>query len=133
MWNIDHHTADVRVTITADRLSELFADAVRALTQVMEPEGSSSRRDIVFGVKLEAADSTALLVDFLNEALTASHIHRVAFTDVNYQSFEPTKLAATLIGQKVRGFGEDVKSVTYHGAHVTFGEGGWSVTLVLDI
>jgi SHS2 domain-containing protein len=133
MWSIDHHTADVRLTITADRLSELFADAVRALTAVMEPEGPASRGDIVFGVVLEAADSTALLVDFLNEALTASHIHRVAFTGVNYQSFEPTKLAATLVGQKVRGFGEDVKSVTYHGARVMFGEGGWAVTLVLDI
>jgi SHS2 domain-containing protein len=57
----------------------------------------------------------------------------VAFTGVDFQSFEPTTLAATLIGQKVRGFGEDVKSVTYHGARVTFGQGGWSVTLVLDI
>jgi len=133
MWSIDHHTADVRVTVTADELSELFADAVRALTAVMEPEGSTGRRDAAFGVRLDASDSTALLVDFLNEALTASHIHRVAFTDVDFQSFEPTRLAATLIGQKVRGFAEDVKSVTYHEARVTHGEGGWSVTLVLDI
>jgi len=133
MWSIDHHTADVRLTVTADELSELFADAVRALTAVMQPEGSTSRHDVAIGVRLDASDSTALLVDFLNEALTASHIHRVAFTDVDFQSFEPTSLAATLIGQKVRGFGEAVKSVTYHGARVAFGEGGWAVTLVLDI
>jgi SHS2 domain-containing protein len=133
MWAIDHHTADVRVHVTAGSLRELFADAVRALTEVMEPQASTSRNDAAFAVNVDAADSTPLLVDFLNAALTASHIHRFAFTDVDFQSFEPTRLAATLIGQRVRGFAEDVKSVTYHEARVAREGQVWSVTLVLDI
>ena len=133
MWAIDPHTADVRIRITAGSLRGLFADAVRALTAVMEPEGSTSRRDVAVAVALDAADSTSLLVDFLNAALTASHIHRYAFTDVEFRSFEPTKLEATLIGQQVRGFAEDVKSVTYHGASVARVGEEWTVTLVLDI
>jgi SHS2 domain-containing protein len=133
MWEIDHHTADLRIRVTADSLRDLFADAVRALTEVMEPEGSSSRRDAAFAVRLEAADATLLLVDFLNAALTASHIHRFAFTDVDFQSFEPTRLSATLLGLRVRGFAEDVKSVTYHGAQVACVGQAWKVTLVLDI
>lgn len=133
MWRTDHHTADVRIHVNAGSLRELFAHAVRALTEVMEPQASTSRNDAAFAVKVDAADSTLLLVDFLNAALTASHIHRYAFTDVDFQWFEPTRLAATLIGQRVRGFAEDVKSVTYHEASVAREGEVWSVTLVLDI
>ena len=133
MWKIDHHTADVRIHVAASSLQELFADAVRALTEVMEPQASTSRSDAAFAVKLEAADTTLLLVDFLNAALTASHIHRCAFTDIDFQRFESTRLAATLIGQRVRGFAEDVKSVTYHEASVARVGALWAVTLVLDI
>ncbi len=99
----------------------------------MEPQASTSRNDAAFAVSVDAADSTLLLVDFLNAALTASHIHRYAFTEVDFQSFEATRLAATLIGQRVRGFAEDVKSVTYHEAQVVGDAQGWRVTLVLDI
>jgi len=133
MWAIDHHTADVRVHVTAGSLQELFADAVRALTEVMEPQMGTSRSDAAFAVNLEAADTTLLLVDFLNAALTASHIHRCAFTDVDFQRFEPTRLAAMLLGQRVRAFAEDIKSVTYHEAQVARDAQGWRVTLVLDI
>ncbi len=133
MWRIDHHTADVRIRVAADSLRDLFAEAVRALTVVMEPQASTSRRDVAFGVTLDAADITLLLVDFLNAALTASHIHRAAFTDVDFQSFEPARLAATLLGQRVRGFAEDVKSVTYHEAQVARFDNRWTVTLILDI
>ena len=133
MWRIDHHTADLRIRVTAATLRELFADSLRALTEVMEPQASTSRSDAAFAVAVEAADATLLLVDFLNMALTASHIHRFAFTEVDFRTFEQTRLAATLLGQRVRGFAEDVKSVTYHEARVTHEARGWSVTLVLDI
>jgi SHS2 domain-containing protein len=133
MWRIDHHTADVRVHVAAPTLEELFAEAVRALTEVMDPEGTGGRRDVAFAIRLEAADVTALMVDFLNAALTHAHIQRVAFTDVHFQTLEPARLAATLIGQRVRGFREDVKSVTYHEAQVARHGAGWTVTLVLDI
>jgi SHS2 domain-containing protein len=133
MWRIDHHTADVRIHVSAQSLEELFADAVRGVTEVMEPQMGTSRSDAAFAVSLDAADTTLLLIDFLNAALTASHIHRYAFTDVDFQRLEPTCLAATLLGQRVRAFAEDIKSVTYHEAQVARDANGWRVTLVLDI
>jgi SHS2 domain-containing protein len=133
VWRVDHHTADVRIHVGGRSLEELFVDAVRGVTEVMEPQMGTSRSDAAFAVSLEAADTTLLLVDFLNAALTASHIHRCAFTDVDFQKLEPARLAATLLGQRTRGFAEDVKSVTYHEAQVTRDATGWSVTLVLDI
>ena len=133
MWAIDHHTADVRLRVSAPSLPELFVDALRALTEVMEPRAETSPSDAAFDVALDAADTTALLVDFLNAALTASHIQRIAFTDADFETLEPTRVAATLLGQRVRAFAEDVKSVTYHEAQVARDAQGWSVTLVLDI
>ena len=132
-WRIDHHTADVRIHVSAPTLPELFADAVRGVTEVMEPQMGTSRSDAAFAVSLDAADTTLLLIDFLNAALTASHIHRYAFTGVDFQRLERTRVAATLTGQRVRGFAEDVKSVTYHEASAEPDPKGWRVTLVLDI
>ena len=133
MWRIDHHTADVRIHVTAGSLEELFADAVRALTEVMEPQAETSGDDATFRVALDASDTTALLVDFLNAALTASHIHRCAFTSVDFQKLEPARLEATLLGQRAHGFAEDVKSVSYDEASVDRNGAEWTVTLVLDI
>ncbi len=128
MWRVDHHTADVRIHVEAPSLEELFADAVRALTGVMHPAGGGER--VTIDVEVESLDVTSLLVDFLNEVLTRSHIERAAFTEARFESLTETALRATISGERVETFEEDVKSVTYHEARVT---PAWSVTLVLDI
>jgi SHS2 domain-containing protein len=131
MWRVDHHTADVRIHVEAPALEELFADAVRALTEVMHPVGSGA--PIASPVDLQANDVSALLVDFLNDVLTRAHIERAAFTDVRFELLRETALRATISGIHVETFEEDVKSVTYHDAHVARLDDDWTVTLVLDI
>jgi SHS2 domain-containing protein len=129
MWRIDQHTADVRIRVTASSLRELFAESVRALTAVMHPVGATGER-VTATIEIEANDATALLVDFLNEVLTRSHIERVAFTETEFAALTETSLRAVVSGTRCEGFEEDVKSVTYHEAQVT---PEWSTTLVLDI
>ena len=131
MWEVDHHTADVRLRGTAPTLEELFAGAVPALTAVMHPVGASAAVEVE--IELDAADTTALLVDFLNEVLTLMHIEHAAFAGTRFASLTETALRATISGRRVEGFDEDVKSVTYHEAHVRHERGEWLVTLVLDI
>ena len=131
MWEVDHHTADARLRGTAPTLEELFAGAVPALTAVMHPAGAGASVEV--DVELDAADPTALLVDFLNEVLTLLHIERAAFAETRFASLTETSLRATISGTRVEGFDEDVKSVTYHEAHVARDANGWTVTLVLDI
>jgi SHS2 domain-containing protein len=128
VWRIDHHTADVRIHVSASSLEELFAEAVRGLADVMHPLGSGAR--VSAAIAAEAADATALLVDFLNEVLTRAHIERAAFTETEFASLTETSLRAVVSGARCEGFEEDVKSVTYHEARVT---PAWSTTLVLDI
>jgi SHS2 domain-containing protein len=131
MFELVHHTADVRFRVSAATLDGLFADALRALTSFTQPEWIDEPAEAV--IELESADATALLVDFLGEVLTRSHVAREAYTDVAFDELSSTHLRATVRGRRVRGFEEDVKAVTYHEAEVVFDGVNWSTMLVFDI
>ena len=132
MWRVEQHTADVRLVVRAATLGERFADAVRGLAEVMHPLRASGER-VEATIVMDAVDTTALLVDFLNDVLTRAHIERVAFTATDFAELRETALRATVAGVRCGGFGEDVKSVTYHEANVSRHGHEWGVTLVLDI
>jgi SHS2 domain-containing protein len=97
----------------------------------MQPE--YLEESVTATVDVESGDTTSLLVDFLGEVLTRSHVHREAYRNVTFQTLTATSLRVNLTGGRVRGFGEDVKAVTYHEAEVVQRDGEWSTMLVLDI
>ncbi|HEY6138720.1 MAG TPA: archease [Thermoanaerobaculia bacterium] len=130
MHEILQHTADVRLHVTASTLEELFADALRGLMEVMH--GTTGGAEETEQVEVESVDVTALLVDFLNEALVRAHVRRRSFTGASFASLTETRAAATLTSVPAE-FEEDVKAVTYHEAEVRRGEDGWTTMLVLDI
>ena len=133
MFQLIHHTADVRVLVTADTLEALFRDAVHGMYAVMRGEaheGSPVRRTIAVD---ESADTTALLVDFLNEVLNRAQIGRELFDAVTFTRFEATSLTAELAGRAPAEFEEDVKAVTYHEADVRLEDGRWTTMLVFDL
>jgi SHS2 domain-containing protein len=130
MYEILHHTADIRLRVTASTLEELFADALRGLMSVMGTPGHGARSE---AIDLESVNVTALLVDFLNAALVRAIVERILFTGASFASLGETRLSATLTGVPAESFDEDVKAVTYHEAEVRRGEEGWTTMLVLDI
>jgi SHS2 domain-containing protein len=132
MWRIDQHTADVRLRVSAPSLQALFADAMHALVEVMHPLEVTTE-NVSADIDLAASDSTALLVDFLNDVLTRAHIERAAFRHIRFAALAETSLRATVAGARCGRFEEDVKSVTYHEAQVVRDGANWTVTLVLDI
>lgn len=130
---IVQHTADVRVRVTAKTLPELFEESLQALMEVMHPEHRNEEtvRDTI---SIESVDTTALLIDFLNEALLRCHVRQHTYTSASFPSLTTTSLQATLTAVPVARFGEDVKAVTYHEADVRqTAAGGWTTMLVLDI
>ena len=135
MYEILQHTADVRLRVTASSLQELFADALRGLMAVMHgapvPVGAHSVRPET--IELDSVDLTALLVDFLNEALVRAVVSRRAFTGASFASLGETHLSATLTSVPAASFDEEVKAVTYHEAEVRRSGEGWTTMLVLDI
>lgn len=132
MFELIHHTADVRVRVSAASLEELFRDAVRGMYAVMrgEAHGAPVTREIAVD---ESADTTSLLVDFLNEVLNRAHIGRELFDAITFTRFEETSLTATLTGSAPAEFEEDVKAVTYHEAEVRLENGTWTTMLVFDL
>jgi SHS2 domain-containing protein len=132
MFELIHHTADVRVRVTAPSVEELFRDAVRGMYAVMRgvAGATSIEREIVVE---DSADRTALLVDFLNEVLGRAHIGRELFEEMTFTRLDETSLTARLTGTAPAEFEEDVKAVTYHEANVHFDAGEWTTMLVFDL
>ena len=131
-FELIHHTADVRLRVTADTLENLFRDAVRGMYAVMRGEGGSAAVRRVIAVD-ESADTTSLLVDFLNEVLNRAQIGREIFEEIRFTRFEALSLTAELTGTAPAEFEEDVKAVTYHEADVRHENGGWTTMLVFDL
>jgi SHS2 domain-containing protein len=132
MYEILHHTADVRLHVTASTLEALFEEALRGLMEVMH--GASAAGDEhTESIDLESVNLTALLIDFLNEALVRAVVRRRAFTGASFASLGETRVKATLTSVPAESFDEDVKAVTYHEAEVRREGGQWTTMLVLDI
>ncbi|HUP50290.1 MAG TPA: archease [Thermoanaerobaculia bacterium] len=132
MYELVEHTADIRIRVRAASREELFADALRGLMAVVDPHGLTAGAAGA-EISIDAPDTTVLLVDFLNEALSRAHADREIYTKVTFGRLTDTNLTARLEGVRVEGFGEDVKAVTYHEAEVREHAGEWSTLLVLDI
>jgi SHS2 domain-containing protein len=132
MYELLQHTADIRMRVRASSREELFAEALRGLMAIADPQGVTDDA-VQADVHVEAHDTTALLVDFLNEALTRSHVHRETYGNVVFHELTDVSLRAALSGFRVVSFGEDVKAVTLHDAEVRHDGDTWSTELVLDI
>lgn len=128
------HTADIRMRVTAPDLPELFRDALRGMMTVLRPERERAE-PVRHPVSVESADATALLIDFLNDALALALTNREAFDDLVVLDLDPENafLRGEVGGHKVSSFGDDVKAVTYHEANLTPGGEGWETLVVFDI
>jgi SHS2 domain-containing protein len=134
VYELVHHTADVRLRVRAGTAEDLFRDAMHGLYAVMRGEGEEGSASVTRTIAVDdSADTTALLVDFLNEVLHRAHIGRELFTAVTFSRFDADSLTAELTGIAPASFEEDVKAVTYHEADVRQEGEGWTTMLVFDI
>lgn len=121
--------------IQGDTLQELFTAALEGMSFFMKKEtGTSQDYSQVKEVSLEASTVTFLLIDFLSEALTLSHIHKIIFGKVQFKRLTKGECVAQLYGRKEMSLDKDIKAVTYHEAHVKRNEKGvYETTLIFDI
>jgi SHS2 domain-containing protein len=135
LFELVPHIADVRLRVNAATLEDLFREAMRGMYAVMRgAAGSQPAESVERTVTVhDSADTTSLLVDFLNEVLHRAHVGRELFTDAAFTRFDATSVEATLTGVTPASFDEDVKAVTYHEAEVRRDESGWTTMLVFDL
>ena len=128
------HTADIRIRITGSSFAQLFRESLQAMNQILGPiDDSGKSQSEFYNLEVKATDRTTLLVDFLSEVLTQTHISNVLYDTIDFVSLEETGLRAQLSGYTITAFEEDIKAVTYHEAEVIEKDGTWSTVIVFDI
>lgn len=130
------HTSDIKLYIEGDTLEELFTSAFEGMASIMKNDfcdsksSGSLREDISF----ESIDTTTLLVEFLSDVLTLAQGEKAIFCTVDFMSLNENSLQVSIGGEKVEGFDEDIKAVTYHEAEVRKNEkGNWETVIIFDI
>lgn len=136
-YSFHGHTADVRLVAEGSTREELFLAALEGMNSLLRKRGCAAERARCTHesvISLDAPDATALLVDFLSEALSLSHQENVVFCQVDFSRLEETSLTAIMCGCPVDAFDEDIKAVTYHEANIVQNEdGAFQTTIIFDI
>jgi len=128
------HTADIRMRVTGETSEALFRDALLGMVALMSPQRKEKGKKIKRKITIDAPDRTALLIDFLNEALVWMQTKNETYTEVKFQTLSEQNLEAELEGERAAGFRKDIKAVTYHEADVSKNFAGtWETTIVFDI
>jgi SHS2 domain-containing protein len=134
MVRIESHTADVRLQVQGGSIQELFEESLKGLYEIMEPVGISKKRKSKKLIKIAGSDKTVLLIDFLNEVLSESLIHKFLYQKITLFHLHHGSLEIHLEGQGIRSFTRDVKAVTFHEAEVIKTRPHkWRTKIILDI
>lgn len=129
----EEHRGELEIQLDAPSLTELFAEAGRALAEVMDvtpldaPVGWSDE------VVVNARDREALLVDWLNELVFRSEVAKVLFTEFQITHLSDRQLVAAIRGTRVERLRNPVKAATYHGLSIAERAGGVSAKVILDV
>ena len=132
---IHSHTADVRLELEASTLEELFTVALIGMAEFIKPNSCTGDNLIIKKeILVNSIDTTALLIDFMSDVLTETHINKAIFCTVTFAELTETSVRATIFGKHVESFDEDVKAITYHEADVKKNSAGnYTTVIVFDI
>lgn len=138
------HTADFKLRAYGQTMEELFKHALQGMFQSIRPQSHSCHEndgriicDVLpakHGIRIEAPDREALLVDFLSQALYLSDVYDEAYFDVDIHKLTSTSVKAIVRGVKITGFEVvEIKAVTYNDLKVEYTDGVWMAEIVFDI
>ncbi len=134
VYTFEDHTGEVRLLLGGGTLEELFADAGRALAELLAGELPRGAPVAPIPVELVARDLRRLLADWIDELVYRSETGRLVL-----ERFEPLRvteagaLSAVAHGHAMEEVRTAVKAATLHGLRVDRTDGGWSAAVVLDV
>lgn len=135
-YKILPHTADLRMFVAGDSLEILFSEALAGMASILNKKIKigAEKETVKREIEIDSPDQTALLIDFLNKALSLSQINREVYTRAVFKKFSPTFLSGTLEGVPIGKFDEDIKAATYHEADIQQDkDGSWKTIVIFDI
>lgn len=130
------HTADIRMSIEASSLSELFGLSLKGMANIIKEDFCRDNSDhgLRLDIRVDAPDRTCLLIDFLSEVLSLSYVHKAVFCEADFIEISDYSLHAEIAGSQIETYDEEIKAVTYHEAAVEQSvSGNWQTIIVFDI
>lgn len=112
-------------------MSELFEAALLGTMEILESEASIPGEETTRHIEVDSTDPTALLIDFLNEALFNTQKYGEFYTGAEFENISYSHLRANLKGEKANFFHKDIKAATYHEAHIEKDKAGNLETVVV--
>lgn len=130
------HTSDVAIYAEGFSRRELYSNALWQMNQILLPGHcqKAEHYDCLLRVHVRAPDPTALLIDFLSEALALTYIQKALFCYTYFDVMGTTELRARLYGNWYGHVENEIKAVTYHEAHVSRDNSGrWATPVLFDL
>jgi SHS2 domain-containing protein len=139
-YKLLEHQADLKIKIFSQTKEGLFANALFAMTENINPTIEESAPITEEKIEVEADDLPFLLIDFLNEVLYLTQVNKKAYYDLKSVEItttapsQKTKIKATLIGRPIISFGRDIKAATYHSLEVSHKQDNrWEAIVLFDV
>lgn len=127
------HTADIRIRAFGKTRQELFKNMMLGMFSEYVPD--KKKKQVGRDFSVSSPDLSALLVDFLSEALRLSDTHNEVYNNVLFKAFTDTDCTGQLFGYALKGVdGEEIKAVTYHDTKLEQRQdGSWQAEVIFDI
>jgi len=87
--------------------------AIAGMNSVIKTGDLSEKKEVSVNIEIYSEDASMLLIDFLSEVLSISHIKKAIFSEILFNSLTNKELNANVKGFEVDGFDEDIKAVSY--------------------
>jgi len=136
MYNFEilPHTSDFRLKINGNNIEELFLGAIAGMNSVIKTGDLSEKKEVSVNIEIYSEDASMLLIDFLSEVLSISHIKKAIFSEILFNSLTNKELNANVKGFEVDGFDEDIKAVSYSETEIRRNDTGqFEAIVVFDI
>jgi SHS2 domain-containing protein len=131
--SFEEHRGELEIRIDGPTLEAVFAEAGRALAEVMDATPLEAPVGLSEDVVVDAPDREALLVEWLNELVYRSEVERAIFTELEIGRLSGHRLVATIRGTRVAALRNPVKAATYHGLSIAENAGGITAKVILDV
>jgi SHS2 domain-containing protein len=126
------HIADFRLKAQGDTIEQLFYAALEGMNAVIKGEREISKKiDSGKRIIIDSVDTSALLIDFLSEALTLTHNNKHLYYILGIEKLNENHIDCYLAGHEINGFDEDIKAVTYTEANIIRTEDNHFETIIV--
>jgi SHS2 domain-containing protein len=130
------HTGDIGIRVWADDVQGLFAEAARALFDIITDRKKVADR-LKREVSVQGWGKEELMVAWLNELLYLHEVEELLFCDFVLSKIEHGSLQGVARGEKFQEgrhlIKTAIKAVTYHLLQIKEHDGRWQAQIIFDI